>query len=151
LSEVEANKSVGAQHTLIAHIIATRTPSRSVTDASMSFPADWKKRRSSLPKAGEVEPLGHQEQGGTVALHSLAVAKEHQRKGLGTILLKAYIERIKSAKIAERISLLAHDHLIKFYEGFGFVDEGPSEATFGGTQWNSMVSIFVGGGLDDDD
>jgi ribosomal protein S18 acetylase RimI-like enzyme len=109
----------------------------------MSFPADWKKRRSSLPKAGEAEMLGHQEQGGTVALHSLAVASEHQRKGLATILLKAYIERIKSAKIADRIALLAHDHLIKFYQGFGFVDEGRSEATFGGGQWNSMVRTNV--------
>lgn len=113
----------------------------------MAFPADWKKRRSSLPKAGEVEPLGHQEQGGTVALHSLAVSKEHQRKGLGTILLKAYIERIKSAKIAERISLLAHDNLIKFYQSFGFVDEGRSEAKFGGIQWNSMVSTITNRGL----
>lgn len=106
----------------------------------MGFPPDWKKRRSSLPIAGEAEPQGHQEQGGTIALHSLAVAKEHQRKGLGTILLKAYIERIKSAKIAERISLLAHGNLVKFYERFGFVDEGLSEATFGGGHWNSMVS-----------
>lgn len=96
-----------------------------------------------MPAAGEMEPLGHQEQGGTVALHSLAVAKEHQRKGLGTILLKAYIERIKSAKIAERISLLAHDHLISFYERFGFVNEGPSEATVGGGRWSSMVSTIV--------
>lgn len=75
-----------------------------------------------------------------MALHSLAVAKEHQRKGLGTILLKAYIERIKSAKIAERISILAHDHLIKFYKGFGFVDEGLSEARFGSGKWYVMVS-----------
>jgi GNAT superfamily N-acetyltransferase len=140
LSELEANKSASSRHRLIAHISATRTPSRSITDATMAYPADWKARRSSLPRAGEAEPQGHQEQGGTVALHSLAVASEHQRKGLGTILLKAYIERIKSARIAERISLLAHDHLIQFYQGFGFVDEGPSEATFGGIQWNSMVS-----------
>lgn len=108
----------------------------------MDVPPDWQQRRSSLPLVGEVEPPGHQEQGGTVALHSLAVAKEHQRKGLGTILLKSYIERIKSAKIAERISLLAHDHLVKFYEGFGFTDEGLSDATFGGSQWRSMVSAI---------
>lgn len=82
-----------------------------------------------------------------MALHSLAVAKEHQRKGLGTILLKAYIERIKSARIAERISLLAHDNLVKFYQDFGFADEGPSEATFGGVRWNSMVSIVINSGI----
>ncbi len=98
-----------------------------------------------------MEPQGHQEQGGTIALHSLAVAKEHQRKGLGSILLKAYIERIKSAKIAERISLLAHGNLVKFYEGFGFVDEGPSGVTFGGGHWNSMVSNSKAETVLDDD
>ena len=143
MAEIEGNKDLSPKHTLIAHISATRTPSRTVTHASLGFPADWKKRKSSLPRFGEVEPLGHQEQGGTVALHSLAVAEEHQRKGLGTILLKAYIERIKSAKIAERISLLAHGHLVKFYERFGFVDEGLSEVTFGGSEWNSMVSTIM--------
>lgn len=83
--------------------------------------------------------------GGTIAIHSLAVAKEHQHKGLGSILLKSYIERIKSAKIADRICLLAHDPLVKFYEGFGFVDEGLSIVQIGPDPWNSMVSsqIFV--------
>ncbi|KAF7508822.1 hypothetical protein GJ744_008699 [Endocarpon pusillum] len=142
LADVKANKNLSPKHRLIAHISATRTPSRTVNDASMGFPPDWKTRRSSLPIAGEVEPQGHQEQGGTIALHSLAVVKEHQRKGLGTILLKAYIERIKSAKIAERISLLAHGNLVKFYERFGFVDEGLSEVTYAGGRWNSMVLEF---------
>jgi ribosomal protein S18 acetylase RimI-like enzyme len=144
LSEIKENKSLSAKHRLIAHISATRTPSRTATDASIGFPPDWMKRRSSLPVAGEVEPEGHQEQGGTVVLHSLAVANEHQRKGLGTILLKAYIERIKSAKIAERISLVAHSKLVKFYERFGFVNEGPSDVTFGGGRWKSMVSSIEG-------
>lgn len=108
----------------------------------MSFPPDWRSRRSSLPRAGEPDPPGHQDQGGTVALHSLAVAKEHRRKGLGTILLKSYIERIKSARIAERIALLAHDDLVKFYEGFGFVDHGVSEVKWGGKQFRAMVLEF---------
>src|SRR5271155_4483439 len=72
---------------LIALIVATRTPAPAVTDASMSFPENWKSQKSSLPSPVNPEPLGHQEQGGTIALHSLAVAPEHQKKGLGSILL----------------------------------------------------------------
>ena len=105
----------------------------------MGMPDDWKSRRSSLPRPGEDEPLGHQEQGGTIALHSLAVAAEHQRKGLGSVLMKAYIQRIKDSKIADRIALLAHDHLVGFYEGLGFTNMGTSACKFGGGSWNNMV------------
>ena len=114
-----------------------------MTDASLACPPDWRNRLSALPVAGEKETLGHIEQGGTIAIHSLAVAKEHQHKGLGSILLKSYIERIKSAKIAERISLLAHDDLVKFYQGFGFVDEGLSDVKIGPDPWKSMVSSNI--------
>lgn len=105
----------------------------------MSLPDDWKSKRSSLPQPGEDEPLGHQEQGRTIALHSLAVAVKHQRKGLGSVLLNAYISRIKDSKIADRIALLAHDHLIAFYEGLGFTNMGPSACQFGGGGWHNMV------------
>ena len=126
---------------LIGHVVATRTPAPSVTDASMGVPADWKTNRSSLPKDDE-EPLGHQERGGTVAVHSVAVSKEHQGIGLGTVLMKSYIQRIKDSKCADRLALLAHDHLIEFYKGLGFENMGPSKATFGGGGWNNMVWSF---------
>ena len=125
---------------LIAHVVATRTPSPSVTDASMGLPPKWRDRRSSLPDIsnGE-EPQGHQDRGGTICIHSLAVAKEHQGIGLGTVLIKAYIQRIKDSKCADRLALLAHDNLIGFYTGLGFENMGPSKATFGGGGWNNLV------------
>lgn len=109
----------------------------------MALPDDWKSRRSSLPQPGEDEPLGHQEQGGTIAVHSLAVAVEHQRKGLGTVIMKAYIQRIRDSKIADRIALLAHDQLVGFYERLGFTNMGPSACKFGGGGWNSMVRALT--------
>ena len=109
----------------------------------MAVPPDWETNKSSLPAPGELDPLGHQEQGGTIALHSLAIGKEHQRKGLGTVLLKSFVQRIKESKGAERISLLAHDHLIDFYKSHGFQDMGPSQATFGGGGWNNMVRMAL--------
>jgi ribosomal protein S18 acetylase RimI-like enzyme len=105
----------------------------------MGLPVDWEARRSSLPRPGEEEPVGHQEEGRTIAVHSLAVAVEHQRKGLGSTLAKAYIQRIKDSKIANRIALLTHDHLVGFYESLGFVNMGPSACTFGGGGWNNMA------------
>lgn len=106
----------------------------------MALPSNWKQRKSSLPGPDDSEPKGHQERGGTICVHSLAVAKEHQGMGLGTVLMKAYIQRIKDSKCAERMALLAHDHLISFYTSLGFQDMGPSAATFGGGNWNNLVS-----------
>lgn len=106
----------------------------------MKIPADWQTRKRSLPDAGEKEYLGHEDQGDTIALHSLAVKAEHQRKQVGTTLMKSYISRIKEAAIAERIALLAHDHMVPFYESLGFENYGPSACTFGGGGWFDMVS-----------
>ncbi|EEP77596.1 conserved hypothetical protein [Uncinocarpus reesii 1704] len=126
--------------TLVAHILATRTPAPAVSDASMGLPENWRERSSTLPDAAGVEPLGHQDQGSTIAVHSLAVIPEHQGKGLGKTLLKAYVQRIKDARIADRIALLSHDHLVPFYTNLGFKNCGPSECTFGGGGWYSLVS-----------
>ena len=113
----------------------------------MEIPDNWKERRSSLPTKDEPEPKGHQETGATICVHSLAVLKEHQRKGLGSILMKAYIQRIKDSKIAERVALLAHDPLIKFYVGMGFENMGDSQATFGGGGWNNLVCQLNDAGI----
>jgi GNAT superfamily N-acetyltransferase len=78
--------------------------------------------------------------GGTICLHSLAVAPEFQKLGLGTILLKSYIQRMKDARCAERIALLAHDHLVPFYTSLGFENMGASSVTSCGSGWKNMVS-----------
>ncbi|WEW59553.1 hypothetical protein PRK78_005027 [Emydomyces testavorans] len=128
------------QASLVAHILATRTPAPVVTDASMGLPENWRDRTSTLPNERGVEPLGHQDQGSTIAVHSLAVVPEHQGKGLGKTLMKSYIQRIRDAKIADRIVLLSHDHLVPFYTNLGFRNCGPSECSFGGGGWYNLVS-----------
>jgi GNAT superfamily N-acetyltransferase len=138
----EASNAGNPKPKLVAHVVATRSPAPSVTDASMDIPPTWKERRSSLPGPDDPEPKGHQDTGGTICVHSLAVLKEHQNKGLGSILMKAYVQRIKDSKIAERVALLAHDPLIKFYVGMGFENMGDSTCTFGGGGWNNMVCLL---------
>ncbi|KAI9046017.1 uncharacterized protein KD926_005963 [Aspergillus affinis] len=124
---------------LIAHVIATRTSSTRVTDGSMEMPENW----TSLP-ADEVvtvigEAVGSESHGGSVAVHSLAVVPEYQGKGVGRALFNAYIEYIKSGAVrADRIVVIAHDHLIRFYESFGFRNEEPSACAFGGGGWFDM-------------
>ncbi|RVX65956.1 hypothetical protein B0A52_09841 [Exophiala mesophila] len=148
-AEAEAN-SIVAERSLIAHVISTRTPSPCVTEASMEVPADWKSRRSSLPSKedDDHEPLGHQDQGGTICIHSVAVSPKHQKIGLGTVLMKSYIARIKDSKSAQRLALLAHDHLVPFYQSFGFENMGPSSVTSHGGHWNNMILEF---NYDDDE
>ncbi|ETI27292.1 hypothetical protein G647_09482 [Cladophialophora carrionii CBS 160.54] len=131
-----------APRRLIAHIVSTRTPAPGVTEASMGVPSNWKTRRSSLPTSDDEEPLGHQDLGGTICVHSLAVAPEVQRMGLGSVLMKSYIQRMKDSKIADRIALLAHDHLVPFYKGLGFENMGPSTVTSHGGNWNNMILEF---------
>ncbi|KAL1976914.1 hypothetical protein VTN31DRAFT_3196 [Thermomyces dupontii] len=126
---------------LIGHIVSTRTSSPTVTDASMSFPPDWRTRRRRIPEPGQ-EALGHEDQGGTIAIHSLAVVPQHQHKKVASTLMKSYIERIRESKIADRLALLAHDNLIPFYESLGFENRGPSSCTFGGGGWYDMVLEF---------
>lgn len=103
----------------------------------MQLPKNWKIERFSSEN-GEV--IGHDEYGSTIALHSLAVLPEHQGKHVATTLMKAYIQRIKEAQIAERIAIIAHDHLLPFYQSLGFQNLGPSKCQFGGGGWVDLVS-----------
>lgn len=108
----------------------------------MDVPPNWNSKTTTLPEKPDSEPLGHQDQGPTIAIHSLAVLPEHQRKGLATILMKSYIQRIKDAAIAKRIALLTHGPLIPFYSKLGFSNRGRSHCEFGGGNWNNMVGHY---------
>lgn len=123
--------------TLIGHIIATRTSEPCVTDRSMKLPSKWQGERWTFEDG---EAVGHEEGGGTIAIHSLAVLEEHQGKQVGSTLMKSYIHRIREAQIADRIAIIAHDHLVDFYKSFGFEDHGESKCQFGGGGWRDMVS-----------
>ena len=87
--------------------------------------------------------LGHEEEGRTIALHSLGVLPTYQGRGLGRTILKSYIQRMSAAGIADHISLLCKDELIGFYETAGFENKGQSKAQFGGGGWNDMTQELV--------
>lgn len=124
--------------TLVGHIIATRTSEPLVTDRAMRLPKDWQAERWTYE---DNQAVGHEEGGRTIAIHSLAVLPEHQGKQVGSTLLKSYIHRIREAQIADRIAIIAHDHLVPFYESFGFESRGPSKCQFGGGGWVDLVRL----------
>lgn len=114
---------------LLGHIIATKTTNDTVTDDDMA-----------LPPQGSTDPkLGHKEAGRTVCIHSLAVLPDYQGKGLGSTLIKAYLDRMETQDVVDSAALIAHDYLIPYYEKFGFVNKGKSKAQFGGGGWYDMV------------
>ena len=76
-------------------------------------------------------------------MHSVAVLPQFQRQGLGKTILKAYVQRMESSGICDRIALLAHDEMIRFYENSGFQSRGKSEVKFGGGGWSDMVSSHI--------
>jgi GNAT superfamily N-acetyltransferase len=130
---------------LLGHIISTKSSSPLVTDDAMAFPADWRHKYQLTPSTG------HNEDGQTLCLHSLCVHPSFAGKGLGHILLRSYVQRIKDSAVASRIALICRERLIPFYEKAGFTTVGPSECQYGGGNWFDMVVDFNGGMQHDDD
>lgn len=118
---------------LLGHIIATLSTNDLIKDEDMDLPLDW---QSSTPAASR---LGHKPHGRTLMVHSLAVLPGYQGNGIGTLLMSGFIKRMREAKIADRIALLAEDGLVPFYDNLGFDNLGESDATFGGIRWKDMV------------
>ena len=115
-------------------VISAKTTGPAVTDESMDVPPDWEMNRSST------SIYGHREDGRTIAIHSLGVLPALQGRGLGKTIMKSYQQRMESSGIADRVALLAHDHLVQMYEGMGFEVKGKSDVRFAGGGWNSLVS-----------
>lgn len=119
---------------LLAMIHGTRTSSMYASDASMAIGS-------------------HEPDGPTVGLHTLCVHPGWRAKGLGTKILKEYIRRVGDEKGVERVTLIAHDELVPFYERYfclvlcincrvGFVNQGKSESKHGGVTWYDCIYSF---------
>ena len=88
---------------LLGHVISIKTSTPVVTDASIDYPRDWETEH---PAPSE---LGHHEDGRTIALHSVAIAPQVQGRGLGRVLVLAYMQHMNGAGVADRLVLIAHD------------------------------------------
>ena len=115
---------------LLGHVVATKTTNSPLRDEDMDIPSEWPGAPAPVAKKGAV--AGHKEKGRTLCIHSLAILPQFQGRGLGRLLLRAYIGRMKDADIADRIAIIAHGSLAQYYKGFGFEDKGESPVEFGG-------------------
>lgn len=57
--------------------------------------------------------------------------------------MKSYQQRMETSGIADRIALLAHDHLVEMYERMGFDGAGKSNVRFAGGGWNDLIYEFA--------
>ncbi|KAK0714641.1 acyl-CoA N-acyltransferase [Lasiosphaeris hirsuta] len=135
---VETDRADGAVSVLLAHIVSTKCRDTVVTDSDMGLPEDWRTR------SGRSADVGHQETGRTIALHSLAVAPKLQGCGVGKMIVKAYLQQMNNSGLADRVALICQDHLISYYERFGFQNKGESKVKFGGGGWYDMVFELSG-------
>lgn len=124
------------------------------TDELRKFEAEDKETEHQTPPAA-VEPkltgvLGHVDAGKTIGIHSVVVEPQYQGMKLASLLIKDYIQKMSQQYVAESISLLCLDRLVKFYTSVGFTDKGISECKFGGEEWHDM-SLVLEHDEDDDE
>lgn len=100
---VETSRKNGAISVLIGHVIAAKTHDLTASDASMGVPEGWE--ATEPPRTN----LGHQEDGRTIVVHSVAILPAFQGRGLGKVLMTAYMQQMNGAGIADRLALIAHD------------------------------------------
>lgn len=83
----------------------------------------------------------HQKDGDYQTVFGLDVLPEYRNCGVAGDLLKFLIEVTKKRE-KKGIVLTCKDHLIHYYEKFGFILQGVSASQHGGAQWNDMLLIF---------
>ncbi|OJJ62242.1 hypothetical protein ASPSYDRAFT_85937 [Aspergillus sydowii CBS 593.65] len=126
---------------LIAHVIGNRVSANRVTDSSMDMPEKWQESSEvALDSNGGI--IGNDPAGRVIGVHSVAVRPEYQGKGLGRDLFKEYAKYVReSISPAESIVLIAHGHLLRFYESVGLKNLGPSPCGFAGGGWYDMELV----------
>ena len=75
--------------------------------------------------------------GKTLAILSLAVSPDFRCKGLAAALLNSCLETARQRGL-ERVVLTCKDHLIHYYQRFGFMEHGISRSVHGGAVWHDM-------------
>lgn len=75
--------------------------------------------------------------GDNVLVFSLGVHPDHQRRGIGRLLLNAMIDQSRALN-KKQIILTCKAHKVNYYASFGFKNDGIAESTHGGSVWYSM-------------
>ena len=82
---------------------------------------------------------GHNPMGANQSVLGIGVDPEYQERGIATRLMNHLMKEAKSAG-RKKMILTCKEHLIHYYERFGFVNQGVSKSTHGGAVWYDMVA-----------
>lgn len=102
---------------LLGFVCGTRAPGEGLTHGSMS---------------------SHVAAGENLCIHSVVVDPDRRRAGVGTDLVRAYLERTAELPGVQRALLICKEHLKGFYAANGFDLVGPSEVVYGQDPWFEM-------------
>lgn len=84
----------------------------------------------------------HQEDGAWQMIFGVNTIPAYRRRGLARLLLKRAIADAREQG-RKGLVLTCKDHLVSYYAGFGFVNEGISDkSTHGNVAWNQMRLRF---------
>ncbi|KAH3663438.1 hypothetical protein WICMUC_005964 [Wickerhamomyces mucosus] len=116
---------------LIGHILGTKIPGDLITDESM------------MKSESESDGKGHIESSNTVGIHSITIAPEYQKRNLATLLLHDYIQKLSNQQVGEKISIIAKEYLLAFYNRVGFITKGESKCKHGGEKWFDLQCPLI--------
>lgn len=83
----------------------------------------------------------HKKHGDYQTIFGLDVLPDYRRNGVAAQLMNYFIELSKE-RGKKGMVLTCKNHLIHYYEKFGFKHQGVSASEHGGAVWNDMVLIF---------
>ncbi len=80
----------------------------------------------------------HQDDAPILMVFGLDVDPSHQQKGYARHLMNHFINFAKEEN-KKAVILTCKEHLVHYYESFGFVNDGVSASTHGGAKWYDMT------------
>lgn len=83
----------------------------------------------------------HNPNGDYQTVFGLDVLPEFRKNGVAEKLLNRLIELSKE-RGKKGMVLTCKDHLVHYYEKFGFKNHGVSDSSHGGAKWNDMILFF---------
>lgn len=83
----------------------------------------------------------HDDRAANVMVFGLDVIPSQQHQGIAKALMNEYIA-VARRNHKNKIILTCKDHLVSFYESFGYVCRGKSASTHGGAVWYDMVLVL---------
>lgn len=83
----------------------------------------------------------HIPDGKNLSVFGLDVIPQYRNQGIATQLMEHFIQTAKNTGRASVI-LTCKDRLIHYYESFGYVNQGISKSTHGGSQWFDMTLVL---------